>query len=148
VLFHTGVHGWILSKYQPLLIDNVLARHPRLKVIIEHMGISDTIGRGFFDQALAVVTNHSCRWRAQPTVYAGLTGLAKPQHRELLADTVREATPDGCIFGLDWPHMEGNARARDRYHSELDVLRSLRLGDAAEARILGGALSALTGVGA
>ncbi len=147
VLFHTGVHGWILSKYQPLLIDNVLFSHPNLKVIIEHMGTSDSIGRGFFDQALAVVTNHSSRWRGESNVYAGLTGLAKPQHRELVADTIREAGPQNCVFGLDWPHMEGNARARDRYRTELAVLRSLRLTEDAEPLILGGALAELTGVG-
>ncbi|MBT3379735.1 MAG: amidohydrolase family protein [Lentisphaerae bacterium] len=146
VLFHTGVHGWVLSKYQPLLIDNVVCRHPNVTVIIEHMGTSDGIGRGFFDQALAVITNHSNRWRTDGGVYAGLTGLAKPQHRQLLADTIAQAGPERCIFGLDWPHMEGNARARDRYRMELDVLRSLRLPQAAEDTILGGALSALTGV--
>jgi len=146
VLFHTGVHGWVLSKYQPLLIDNVLSRHPGLKVIIEHMGTSDSIGRGFFDQALAVVTNHTSRWHGDSNVYAGLTGLGKPQYRELLADTIREAGPRHCVFGLDWPHMEGNMRARDRYRTELDVLRSLRLTQDEEDLILGGALAELTKV--
>ena len=92
--------------------------------------------------------NHCSRWRGESNVYAGLTGLAKPQHRELLADTIREAGPRHCIFGLDWPHMEGNARARDRYRLELHVLRSLRLTEDAEAPILGGALAELTDVSA
>ena len=143
VLFHTGVHGGRLADYQPLLVDNIVARHPRLKVIIEHMGTSDGIGRGFFDQALAVITNHSSRWHDRG-VYAGLTGLAKPQHRQLVADTVHEAGSARCVFGLDWPHMQGNLAAMARYESELAVIRSIGLTPDQEADLFGRTLGALT----
>jgi predicted TIM-barrel fold metal-dependent hydrolase len=143
VLFHTGVHGGRLADYQPLLIDNIMHRHPDLKVIIEHMGVSDGIGRGFFDQALAVIFNHGSRW-CKGGVYAGLTGLAKPQHRQLLADTLQEAGSRRCVFGLDWPHMDGHAAAIARYEAELAVLRSLRLTTEQVDDVLGGTLAELT----
>ncbi|NOZ24130.1 MAG: amidohydrolase family protein [Planctomycetes bacterium] len=145
VLFHTGVHGGRLEDYQPLLIDNIMARHPKLCVIIEHMGASGGIGRGFFDQALAVIHNHSARWK-DSGVYAGLTGLAKPQHRQLVADTIQEAGSKGCIFGLDWPHMEGTPADAYRYRSELDVIHSLGLTPEQEDDVFGGTLATLTGV--
>jgi len=144
VLFHTGVHGGRLADYQPLLIDNIMARHPRLKVIIEHMGASGGIGRGFFDQALAVVYNHSPRW-SDRGVYAGLTGLAKPQHRQLVADTIQEAGAKRCVFGLDWPHMNGHLPAIARYEAELAVLRSVGMSPDQEADVFGGTLAELTG---
>ena len=145
VLFHTGVHGGRLEDYPPLLIDNIMARHPKLKVIIEHMGTSDGVGRGFFDQALAVIHNHSSRW-CDRGVYAGLTGLAKPQHRQLVADTVQEAGVGRCVFGLDWPHMQGNDEAVIRYRSELAVIDSLGFSGAQKDAIYGQTLKALTGV--
>ncbi|MCE5240305.1 amidohydrolase family protein [bacterium] len=144
VLFHTGVHGGRLETYQPLLIDNILDRHPRLKVIIEHMGVSDGIGRGFFDQAMAVIFNHSSSWRGGG-VYAGITGLAKPQHRQLVADTIREVGAERTIFGLDWPHLQGHAPAIARFESELTVMRSLGLTAEQEALVFGGTLGELTG---
>lgn len=126
VLFHTGVHGGRLEDYRPLLIDNIVYRHPNLKVIIEHMGISAGIGRGFFDEALSVIHNHSSRW-CNRGVYAGLTGIGKSQHRQLIADTLQEAGTGRCIFGLDWPHMNGHKDAVIRYHSERDVIESTGL---------------------
>jgi len=148
VLFHTGTHGGRLEDYQPLLIDNILWRHPRLKVIIEHMGtpggpVEEVIGRGFFDQALAVVLNHGAPW-GSGTAYAGLTGLAKPQFRELLAETIQGAGAHHAIFGLDWPHQDGRAAAVARYESEREVIRSLHLTPKQEEEILGKALARLT----
>jgi len=143
VLFHTGVHGGRLQDYQPLLIDNIMAKHPKLKVIIEHMGASGGVGRGFFDQALAVIYNHSSRW-CNRGVYAGLTGLAKPQHRQLVADSIAEAGSRRCIFGLDWPHMEGHEAAIARFEAELAVIDSLGLSADQKLDIFGRTLSELT----
>ena len=136
VLFHTGVHGFRLSDYQPILIDNVVYKHPKLKVIIEHMGTSERFGRGFFDQALAVIAN------TKNNTYAGLTALAMPHLKEMLADTIREAGADRCIFGADWP-AETNKKSCDRYKSELEIIKSLRLTRMQENDIFGGTLSKL-----
>ncbi len=143
VLYHTGVHGGRLSDYCPILIDNVLAKFPNLKVIIEHMGASSGIGRGFFDEAMAVIHNHGARWK-QGGAYAGLTGLAAPQHRQLVADAIQEATCKRAIFGLDWPHMQGHAKAIIRYESERSVIRSLGLTQEQEDDIFGNTLAELT----
>jgi len=143
VLFHTGVHGGRLKDYRPVLIDNIMYKHPRLKVIIEHMGVSQGIGRGFFDEALAVIFNHGPRWK-NTGVYAGLTGLAKPQHRQLVWDSIHEAGSGRCVLGLDWPHLEGRAQAIARWESELAVLDSLGLTQEQRDGIFGGALAALT----
>jgi uncharacterized protein len=139
VLFHTGVHGGRLEDYRPLLIDNIMHRHPDLKVIIEHMAVSDGIGRGFFDEALAVIDNHGARWK-KGRVYAGITGIAKPQHRQLIADTVQEAGAERVIFGLDWPHLSGHPQTVQRYASEMTVMKSLGLSAEQENWIFGRAL--------
>jgi predicted TIM-barrel fold metal-dependent hydrolase len=144
VLFHTGVHGGRLETYQPLLIDNIMDRHPRLKVIIEHMGLGDRVGRGFFDQAMAVVFNHSTSWKGGG-VYAGLTGIAQPQHRQLVADAITEAGAERAIFGLDWPHLEGHAPTVARYQAQMSIMRSIGLTQEQEDLVFGGTLSALTG---
>ncbi|HCU35826.1 MAG TPA: hypothetical protein DGT21_10335 [Armatimonadetes bacterium] len=143
VLFHTGVHGGRLEDYQPLLVDNIVHRHPRLKVIIEHMGVSDGVGRGFFDQAMAVIYNHGSHW-TDGGVYAGLTGLAKPQHRQLVADAIAEAGAERAIFGLDWPHMQGHTRAIARYEAEIAVVRSIGLSERQEQMVFGGTLEEAT----
>ncbi len=143
VLFHTGVHGGRLEDYRPILIDNIMARHPRLKVIIEHMGVSGGIGRGFFDEALAVVFNHGPHW-SNTGVYAGLTGLAKPQHRQLVWDAIHEAGSRRCIVGLDWPHLRGHEEAVVRWKSELAVFDSLGLTQEQKDDIFGNTLEALT----
>jgi len=87
---------------------------------------------------------HSFRW-SNRGVYAGLTGLAKPQHRQLVRDAIDEAGSARCIFGLDWPHMDGHLAAVARYESELAVVRSIGLTGEQEADIFGGTLAELTG---
>jgi len=146
VLFHTGVHGWRLEDYRPLLIDNILNRHPGLRVIIEHMGVPSPggTGAGFFDEALSVVYNHGPQWGGNASVaYVGMTGFARPQHRERVRAAIQDAGADRCVYGLDWPHMEGNAAKSAQYAAECAVIESVGLSDAEGEAIYGGTLQAL-----
>ena len=66
VLFHTGPHGWQLSAYQPMRVDEVAQRHPKLPLIIEHLG-----GKAFVRETYAVMQNNR-------NVYGGLATCLPP----------------------------------------------------------------------
>lgn len=101
LLFHTGVHGWNLDQYMPILLDNVAQKHPDLKIIIAHMG-----GVAFFDQALAVLHNNK-------NCYAGITQCSgrdpkytlSAEHVKIILNTV---DVDRIIYGLDYPFNHDN----------------------------------------
>lgn len=133
VSIHTGVHGWFLRNYMPLVLDNVAQRHPKLPIIIEHIG-----GAVFFDQGLAVILNNE-------NCYAGLTqssGRApsfaiSPERIKLLLDTVGAGR---IIYGLDYPWNPKNV---DALRYDIEWIRSWDISDEDKERILGGNLEAL-----
>ena len=120
--FHTGVHGWRLMEYRPLLLDDVAYAFPDLKIIIEHVG-----GRGLYDEALALLLN-------KRNVYAGISScLNEETHKawyigtegvEELADLIGE---DRLIYGTDFPCICscGDQYGPNRRH--LNILRDLEL---------------------
>lgn len=138
IAIHTGVHGWHLRKYMPILLDDVAQCHPSLPLIIEHMG-----GVAMFDQALAVLHNNE-------NCYVGLTQMLGryppyallPDHRKLLLDTVG---PDRIIYGLDYPHNENNLEA---LCDDIAWIRSWGLSAEDEAKILGANMERLLDAGA
>ena len=115
IVVHTGPHGWFLSKYRPILIDEVAHRHPQLPLVIEHLG-----GAGLSRETLAVMQN-------SPNIYGGLAtcltedaGWFVPT--EEIAFMVRKFGADRFIFGSDfpWNKAENTRRA-------LEVLGGLKL---------------------
>lgn len=136
ILVHTGVHGWRLDCYRPQLLEKVAQDHPRLKIIVEHMGMFE-----YFAEALAVVRNN-------PNCYAGITSILKgpakhPSQPEtgdiqrLLVTAEKWAVgPQRVIYGTDYPYNDHDAIKRD-----LALISSWKLAADAREAILGGNLS-------
>jgi len=133
VSIHTGAHGWTLRYYMPLLLDEIAQAHPKLPIIIEHIG-----GAAFFDQALAVLHNNK-------NCYAGLTQCSgrdpkyalDPAHRDLLLGTVG---PDRIIYGLDYPWQADNPGA---LKDDIAWVRAWPIPAEDQEKILGGNLARL-----
>ncbi len=133
ISIHTGVHGWYLRRYMPILLDDVAYRHPRLPLIIEHLG-----GGAMFDQALAVLQD-------KKNCYAGLTQTSGrylayalgPEHLQLLLDTVG---PERIIYGADYPWSKNNLEG---IRDDIAWIQSWGLSSEDEANILGGNLEQL-----
>jgi len=106
VLFHTGVHGWILKEYFPILIDEVAQQYPKLPIIIEHVG-----GTAFFNQALAVLQNNS-------NCYAGITTTLREDSPWRISDDqlgclLKIIGADRIIYGTDFPFNDFNGIKED-----------------------------------
>ncbi len=133
IAIHTGVHGWYLRRYMPILLDDVARRHPNLPLIIEHVG-----GAAMFDQALAVLQD-------KENCYAGLTQASGrylpyalwPERVKLLLDTVGA---DRIIYGTDYPWHEDNLGA---VRDDIAWIRSWGLSSEDKAKILGGNMQRL-----
>jgi predicted TIM-barrel fold metal-dependent hydrolase len=133
VLFHTGVHGWLLENYEPILLDRVAQQFPHLKIIVEHMG-----GWEFFGQALAVVRNND-------NCYAGITStLAEDWAWYLPPEWLRYMTlmigADRVIFGTDYPFRRPEDIGKD-----IEAVRAIFHGPQEAERILGGNIATLIG---
>lgn len=135
ISIHTGTHGWNLRYYMPLLLDEIAQAHPKLPLIIEHLG-----GAAFFDQALAVLHNNK-------NCYAGLTQCSgrdpkytlEPARRERLLETVG---PERIIYGLDYPWHKDNPQA---LKDDIAWIGSWGLATEDQQKILGGNLARLIG---
>lgn len=133
VSIHTGVHGWFLRNYMPILLDDVAQKHPKLPIIIEHVG-----GIAFFEQALAVLQNNK-------NCYVGLTQCSgrdpksylPPERIKLLLSTVGAQR---IIYGLDYPW---NPKNLDALRCDVEWVRSWDVSDEDKERILGGNLETL-----
>lgn len=133
ILFHTGVHGWLLENYMPILIDRIAHQFPELKVIVEHMG-----GWEFFGQALAVVRNND-------NCYAGITSTLDPDWAwyippELMQHMISLIGSERVIFGTDYPFRQLEGIRRD-----IEAVHSITPCAAAAENILGASLAALIG---
>ncbi len=133
VLFHTGVHGWLLEEYRPILIDRIAHEFPQLKIIVEHMG-----GWEFFGEALAVIRNNK-------NCYAGLTSTLDKDWawyipQELLQHVVSLVGSERVIFGTDYPF-----RQCDGIRHDIEAARSICNGPAEAENVLGKTLVALIG---
>lgn len=133
VSIHMGTHGWNLRYYMPLLLDDIAQAHPKLPLIIEHLG-----GIAFFDQALAVLHNNK-------NCYAGLTQCSGRDPKYVLSEARRDLLlstvgADRIIYGLDYPWNTDNPEA---LKNDLAWIRSWGLPEEDQHKILGGNLSRL-----
>lgn len=95
MLIHQGTtfaRAGSLLQARPILIDEIALRHPRLKIVIAHLG------HPWFDEAIAVVRRH-------PHVFADISGLVT--RRWLLYQALVSATEyrveHKLLFGSDYP---------------------------------------------
>jgi hypothetical protein len=131
VIYHTGPHGWRLDFYRPALVDEVAQRHPKLPLVIEHLG-----GAGLCREAYAVMQNN-------PNVYGGLatcltpdsTWFVPPEEIKLM---LGQFGAERLVFGSDfpWTGVEMNRRA-------MEVLRGLGLPQADLSLVLSGNIERL-----
>ena len=133
ILFHTGVHGWLLEEYRPILIDRIAQQFPELKIIVEHMG-----GWEFFGEALAVVRNNA-------NCYAGITSTLDSDWAwylppELLRHMISLVGPERVIFGTDYPF-----RQLEGIRHDIEAVRAICDGSVEAEYILGASLAALLG---
>lgn len=134
VQFHTGVHGWFIRKYEPILLDDVAQKHPKLKIIIGHVG-----GAAFFDQALAVLQNNrNCYAEMAQTRRESVAWHISPDRVKLL---LRFVGPGRIIYGADFPYND-LAILRD----DIAWVRSWGLGETETQQILGGNMARLLGL--
>ena len=133
VHIHTGVHGWRLRRYEPILLDDVCQSWPQARVIMDHMGCTP-----FFLQALAVLQNN-------PSACCGLTQMSGrsaqyrilDHNRQLLLDTVG---PDRIIYGYDYPWNHDNRAALSH---DINWLTTWGLRQEGIAAVLGGNMERL-----
>jgi len=95
LLIHQGTtfsRAGSLLRAQPILLDEVALRHPRLRIVIAHMG------HPWFEEAIQVVRRH-------PHVYADVSALVS--RRWLLYQALVAAVEYGVahklLFGTDYP---------------------------------------------
>lgn len=119
VMFHTGssvFKGTRLKYADPLLLDDVAADFPDLKIIMAHSG------RGaWYTQAYLLARLH-------PNVYMEVAGL--PPHKLLDYFPDLERVADKVIFGSDWPEVRDIRR-------NIEAVQALPLGDETKEKILG-----------
>lgn len=120
VLIHTGsslFKGARLKYGEPLFLDDVAVDFPGLTLILAHGG------RGFwYDQAFFLAQLH-------PNVYIEISGL--PPKNLLQYFPRLDKLAERVIFGSDWPGVPGLGE-------NIAAIRSLRFGEEAKAKILGG----------
>ena len=107
ILFHTGVHGWRINEYRPILLDNVVCKYHGLKIIMEHSHLPL-----FFDETLAVLVNNSRIWNNFP-IYAGITSHFSPKDKERLLLIRNTIGADRIIYGLDYPFNDIDILKKD-----------------------------------
>lgn len=128
---HTGVHGGFLRTYEPILIDDVLQRHPHLSIIMDHLG-----GYALFDQALAVLHNNK-------NCYAGLTQCSGRDSRYYLPGErvdilLRTVGAERIIYGFDYPWNYGDNL--NALKEDINWIQSWNISKDDKDKILGGNL--------
>lgn len=132
--YHTGAHGTRLALAKPEKYDDLAWRHPRLRLVFEHLG-----GRAYVEEFAALLSSHPRQ------TFGGLTSLFDRDKNYLwyiepdrLAALIGALSADAFIFGLDFPWNSVEATRR-----HMNVIRSLGLPAADVDLILGGNLRRL-----
>jgi predicted TIM-barrel fold metal-dependent hydrolase len=133
ITFHTGVHGWRLRDYEPMLFDDVAERHPDLKIIMAHVG-----GTAQFNQALAVLQNRKNVYAELAQTRRILRGYCWHLSDENINMLLKSIGPHRIIYGTDWPWANG-----EQIDLDIQRIRSWDITDAEKAMILGGNLRQL-----
>ena len=124
ITFHTGVHSWYLKNYRPILLDEVAQKHPKLHIILAHIG-----GTAFFNEALAVLQNN-------PNTYAGLVCNRKEGAFHLFPEQIKillsSVNPERIIYGADFPFS-----SLEDIKKDIEDIKSWQITTEAKSLILG-----------
>jgi len=110
ITFHTGSTYWGAGRHggggiklrfsDPMLVDDVAADFPELKIIMAHPGWP------WQDEQLAVATH-------KENVYIDLSGWSPKYFRPLLVTYMKKLIPHKFLFGTDYPMLTPQRWLRD-----------------------------------
>lgn len=131
LLFHTGVHGWYLEYYLPILLDKIAQEFPNLPIIIEHLG-----GEEFFNQASATLRNNQ-------NCYAGITGLLDENRGwyiplEKIINLIKRIGSSRFIYGADYPFS-----GLEHIKKDIEKIMNLDISEMDKENVLGGNIERL-----
>ena len=141
--FHTGVHWHRLMDNHPLKFDEVAFFHPKLVMILEHIG-----GRPFYEHMLAVLGNNNVL-NGPPRLLAGVSSVLNRDFQRLwylgierIAEVIHIFGEDVSVYGLDFPY-----NTVEMVQDDIRQLRSLDLSEQALEKLFGGNLERVIGLG-
>jgi predicted TIM-barrel fold metal-dependent hydrolase len=121
VLAHMGPIPWRLEpEIAVRRVESVLAAHPKLKIVLAHMGAPDT------EKYLDILAEHEGLYLDTTMAFSSVNGL-----RYVVNVDAIEKNSAKILFGTDYPNVPY------AYDCEPNVLRSLGLSDQALLSILG-----------
>ncbi|MGI5817442.1 MAG: amidohydrolase family protein [Armatimonadota bacterium] len=134
--FHTGPHWYRIKHYHPLGFDEIAWRHPRLKLVLEHLG-----GLPFYHDVLGVLGNNLPVGRPG-RLFGGISSVLNRDLQRLwylgiekVGDAIFRLGEDMPIYGLDFPY-----NPVELVIDELHQLRTLNLSDEGFGKLFGGNL--------
>lgn len=119
VLVHVGPIPWRSDHTGPARVENVLRRHPFLRIVVAHMGGDDTAAY------LALMKNFPNLYLDTTMAFAGIS----PMKIEIATEEI-ERNAGRILYGTDFPN------APYPYPTEADGLRALGLSEGALRKIL------------
>jgi predicted TIM-barrel fold metal-dependent hydrolase len=141
--FHTGPHWHRISDYHPLKFDEIAYLHPKLTMILEHVG-----ARPFFEDTLAVLGNN-VRPNEPGRLFAGITSVLNKDLQKLwylgierVAELIWLFGDGVAIYGLDFPY-----NSVELVKDDIEQLSSLDLPEEGLAKLFGGNLERAIGLG-
>jgi hypothetical protein len=106
-------------------------------MIFEHIG-----GRTYFEQFLAIITNHAIRSK-EPRIFGGVTSILSIENNKFwylgtdkIIDVIEFAGADKLIYGLDFPWNSKEINKKD-----IEIIQQLDISTEDKEKILGGNLS-------
>ena len=130
-LLDEGVAAFLAHGYHGAGLAEVLARHPRLKAIVAHMGTPE------YDDFLALAHRYPNVGLDTTMAFTDFVERMSPYPRELLPQLTDLGLAGKLYFGSDFPNIP------DEYSHQLDSLERLGLGDDWLRAVLWGNASAL-----
>lgn len=134
--FHTGPHWYRIAHYHPLKFDEIAWAHPRLGMVLEHLG-----GLPFYYDVLAVLGNNLPSGRPGH-LYGGISSVLNRDLQRLwylglerIGEAIFMLGEDMPIYGLDFPY-----NPVELVRDDLRQLRQLDLSEQGFAKLFGGNL--------
>jgi predicted TIM-barrel fold metal-dependent hydrolase len=119
LLAHVGPIPWRVDASAPTRVERVLRRHPRLRLVVAHMG------GGHFDAYFALMARHPNLYLDTTMAFASDSPMRLSIPRRLVQEHAER-----IVYGTDFPNIPYP------YGEELRALQALSLGEPAMRAIL------------